>query len=786
MTHFTSINEFAVHANGKWLSSRAPSNSGAKLELISQNNSNGSDVLGKFKIYQFRWQSKASIRIVTSIRVYNESPIVIFKTVFPDGLQDTALCTPDIGWACTSEPLFRFPSMDMENGIYENPKGLKIEWNAIFSVAHITAANFHNSNSNGAMGGSPEVTYTDAFGTVVVSSPLSNFMTAYSNINSSIFPMKAGRKNLARHNGVSGEITSVEKNFQNEYIIFVGENGVTDTVTKFGKVMQKYHNVKPKIKDTTNSELGYRTDNGAFYYWWFHSTKPFTANQIIVQLSNYLKSLLIPFTRLQLDAWWYESPPKSQRAVDGQWACIENFQENPLYFNESLKQLMVESGISGYNLYHNYFCPTNVYEKLGYKFYNSKGGKGVDNFTHINPQQSYSFYRHVFSQGVQQGMIATEHDYQSTAYNFMPHLRNSTSNAEMWLTGMAKAAEDFGIGIQYCMSFPRYIMQGMLFPAVTNARVSIDYGNDGSLVNVGYTSLLANALGIRPSKDVFWTMDSRKVPGAWEGDAHGKINYTHPLIDVLVSTLTTGPVVFGDAINYTNKTLLMGCCRSDGKILSPSNALLSIDAFYTKDTSRFPSEGHVWMASTSQLSWMVLGFGISSNKNGYYLQHNDLYPKLGKDITMLVYRKFSFQNTCNDFANMNSCVNVWDIEDGVESGAPHILPGVEFPSYGNNSHTYLTIYPMISSFIFLGELNKYVSISPQRFSNVHVVNGILSVTVQGVVGETINVTAIVPSAKSSLKESLEQQQRYIVRVIGVEFSEEKLSQVVKFKAAYLA
>ena len=144
MTHFTSINEFAVHANGKWLSSRAPSNSGAKLELISQNNSNGSDVLGKFKIYQFRWQSKASIRIVTSIRVYNESPIVIFKTVFPDGLQDTALCTPDIGWACTSEPLFRFPSMDMENGIYENPKGLKIEWNAIFSVAHITAANFHN------------------------------------------------------------------------------------------------------------------------------------------------------------------------------------------------------------------------------------------------------------------------------------------------------------------------------------------------------------------------------------------------------------------------------------------------------------------------------------------------------------------------------------------------------------------------------------------------------------------------------------------------------------------
>ena len=89
----------------------------------------------------------------------------------------------------------------------------------------------------------------------------------------------------------------------------------------------------------------------------------------------------------------------------------------------------------------------------------------------------------------------------------------------------------------------------------------------------------------------------------------------------------------------------MGCCRSDGKILSQSNALLSIDAFYTKDTSRFPSEGHVWMASTSQLSWMVLGFGISSNKNGYYLHHNDLYPKLGKDITMLVYRKFSFQNT---------------------------------------------------------------------------------------------------------------------------------------------
>ena len=52
------------------------------------------------------------------------------------------------------------------------------------------------------------------------------------------------------------------------------------------------------------------------------------------------------------------------------------------------------------------------------------------------------------------------------------------------------------------MSFPRYILESMKHPAVTNARGSEDYAAGWSnLLLVGYTSLLYEAVGLRTSKD---------------------------------------------------------------------------------------------------------------------------------------------------------------------------------------------------------------------------------------------------------------------------------------------
>lgn len=50
-----------------------------------------------------------------------------------------------------------------------------------------------------------------------------------------------------------------------------------------------------------------------------------------------------------------------------------------------------------------------------------------------------------------------------------------------------------------------------------------------------------------------------------------------PEREILVATLSTGPVGPGDAINYTNVERIMKCCRQDGLILKSDRPLTVIN-----------------------------------------------------------------------------------------------------------------------------------------------------------------------------------------------------------------
>lgn len=94
-------------------------------------------------------------------------------------------------------------------------------------------------------------------------------------------------------------------------------------------------------------------------------------------------------------------------------------------------------------------------------------------------------------------MVAAEWDYQSTSYSDMEHYRSNATAASDYIAGMADAALECGIALQFCMSFPRFLLESMKHPAVTNARGSEDYaaGYD-NLLKVGYTSLFYEAVGV--------------------------------------------------------------------------------------------------------------------------------------------------------------------------------------------------------------------------------------------------------------------------------------------------
>ena len=100
------------------------------------------------------------------------------------------------------------------------------------------------------------------------------------------------------------------------------------------------------------------------------------------------------------------------------------------------------------------------------------------------------------------------------------HLRKNHGAANKWLAGINQAALERKLPVQICMALPSDAMASVQFDSMTNVRSSTDYGiDDGrgdtpvqpggifgdSNYNIGGSSILAWALDLRPSKDIFWT-----------------------------------------------------------------------------------------------------------------------------------------------------------------------------------------------------------------------------------------------------------------------------------------
>jgi hypothetical protein len=84
--------------------------------------------------------------------------------------------------------------------------------------------------------------------------------------------------------------------------------------------------------------------------------------------------------------------------------------------------------------------------------------------------------------------------------------------------------------------------------------------------------MFADAVGLAPFKDVFWST-SLQPRATYKPSPHEVL----PEREILMATLSTGPVGPGDGINYTNVDRIMKCCRQDGLILKPDRPLTTIN-----------------------------------------------------------------------------------------------------------------------------------------------------------------------------------------------------------------
>ncbi|CAF0989399.1 unnamed protein product, partial [Rotaria sordida] len=122
------------------------------------------------------------------------------------------------------------------------------------------------------------------------------------------------------------------------------------------------------------------------------------------------------------------------------------------------------------------------------------------------------------------------------------------------LMSIPQATNKIGLNIQYCMSLPCHILSALQIPRVTQARTSTDYAfhlhGKAQQWTIGISSMFTDAIEVLPEREI------------------------------LIATLSTGPVSPGDAINYTNTQHIMKCCRGDGELYSTRTNIHG-QVFYT-------------------------------------------------------------------------------------------------------------------------------------------------------------------------------------------------------------
>ena len=240
----------------------------------------------------------------------------------------------------------------------------------------------------------------------------------------------------------------------------------------------------------------------------------------------------------------------------------------------------------------------------------------------------------------------------------------------------------------------------------------------GNLLQYGTNAPVFAALGIAPSKDNWWSTEKQPRPrdlaktGGKPPCDGGSRNVTNSFLHALVATLSTGPVGFSDALGYTNATLVLSTCASDGLLLKPSLPLAAIDRSYSRATwtpggspvfggAVIPADAHVWATHTAVAHGggtpLVWYFALSLVEAGPLrpvdLVRTDLWPVLPAA----------------------QAVVVWDYAD--PHGTARLVGGgtAALASMEGWGHAYKIVAPVLGNgWAFLGETSKLVPVSVQR------------------------------------------------------------------------
>jgi hypothetical protein len=333
------------------------------------------------------------------------------------------------------------------------------------------------------------------------------------------------------------------------------------------------------------------------------------------------------------------------------------------------------------------------------------------------PKDPVKFFDRFFTQQEGWGLSMYEQDWMDLEYNQVEALQQNISMGDLWLYGMAHGAAKSNRTVQYCMPLPYEVLSASRLPAVTNARATGDYFHSKDNWAVGQTALFYWALNILPFKDGFYSSNLKQVGGQTEGPE------TDPDREALMATLSAAMVGPMDGIYLLNKSRIMSTCRGDGQVLKPDRPLTPPDACFR--TGEPTCKTYVTHSD-------VTGFG----RVQYYFNNNGSAPLLADEVEL------------SDRRSPHAVFNWYTQEVMPLKAVTALQPGYE-------NHIYATVVPVIEGWAFIGEVDKFVTASTLRFSDVTAREHKLTASLYGTKGETVRVCAArVSSFKLECKEVL--------------------------------
>ena len=346
--------------------------------------------------------------------------------------------------------------------------------------------------------------------------------------------------------GILGTIQTLPAGLSHGTLIVFG-NGMNRTFAAWGNALLALSGKRPLANSSSVvlSKLGYWTDNGAFYYYKFDAQFGYAGTLLAIR--DEFKKLGIPLGYMQLDSWWYPKGP------DGHWET----KGDTLPFGEYLyraDKTLFPDGLAAFQkslglpivTHARWISSTSPYNKE----FKLSGNVIIDP----------AFWKSTAAYLHDAGVVTYEQDWLN--HNALPELNLEDSKA--FLGNMSAAMQSAGISIQYCMPLPAHYMASTLYPNIETIRTSSDRLTAQKWDDFLYDSRLASAVGLWPWTDVFFSSE---------------------LPNLIVSTLSAGPVGVGDALGDIDAQNLMAVVRQDGYIIKPDFPLLPIDSMYASDAN---------------------------------------------------------------------------------------------------------------------------------------------------------------------------------------------------------